>query len=53
MGLSGLTYFVQGWAVGSDGFSGMHSTLIVVTRIFSVAWMIWLVVVAWKMRTRR
>jgi hypothetical protein len=22
MGLSGLTYLVQGWVVGSEGFSG-------------------------------
>jgi hypothetical protein len=50
MGLSGLACLVQGWVVGSDGFSGTHSTLIVVTWVLSVAWMIWLVVVAWRMQ---
>lgn len=50
MGLSGLTYLVQGWVVGSEGFSGTHSTLIVLAWVLSVAWMIWLVVVAWRMQ---
>jgi hypothetical protein len=48
MGLSGLIYLVQGWVVGSDGFSGTHDTLIVVTEVVSLAWMIWLVVFAWR-----
>jgi hypothetical protein len=30
MGLSGLTYLVQGWVIGAEGFSGTHSTLILV-----------------------
>jgi hypothetical protein len=50
MGLSGLTYLVQGWVVGSEGFSGTHSTLIVLAWVLSVAWMIWLVVVARRMQ---
>jgi hypothetical protein len=49
MGLSGLTYLVQGWVVGSEGFSGTHDILIVLAWVLSVAWMIWLVVVAWRM----
>jgi len=50
MGLSGLTYLVQGWVVGSEGFSRTHNTLILVTWALALAWMIWLVVVAWRMR---
>jgi hypothetical protein len=50
MGLSGLACLVQGWVVGADGFSGTHSTLIVVTWVLSLAWMIWLVVIAWRTR---
>jgi hypothetical protein len=46
MGLSGLTYLAQGWVVGSDGFSGTHSTLIVLAWALSLAWMIWLIAVA-------
>src|SRR3954452_16346859 len=50
MGLSGLTYLVQGWVIGAEGFSGTHSTLILVAYVFSLAWMIWLLVVAWRMK---
>jgi hypothetical protein len=48
MGLSGLAYLVQGWVVGSEGFSGTNDLLITVAWVISVAWMIWLVVVAWR-----
>jgi hypothetical protein len=47
MGLSGLTYLVQGWVVGSEGFTPMHSAAIVLAWVVSLVWMIWLVVVAW------
>jgi hypothetical protein len=50
MGLSGLTYLVQGWMVGSEGFSGTHTILILLAWALSLAWMVWLVVVAWRMR---
>jgi hypothetical protein len=56
MGLSGLAYLVQGWVVGAEGFSGTHTTLILVAWVLSLAWMIWLVLVAWRMQdseTRR
>jgi hypothetical protein len=39
---------VQGVVIGSDGFSGTHSTLIVVAWVISVAWMIWLAGIAWR-----
>jgi hypothetical protein len=50
MGLSGLAYLVQGWVVGSEGFSGTHTILILVAWVLSLAWMIWLVVAAWRRR---
>ena len=50
VGLSGLTYLVQGWVVGSEGFSGTHTTLILLAWALTLAWTIWLVVVAWRMR---
>ena len=50
MGLSGLTYLVQGWMVGSEGFSQTVSIAIVLAWVLSLAWMIWLVVVAWRMQ---
>ena len=49
MGLSGLTYLVQGWVAGSEGFSRTHTIAIVLAEVLNLAWMIWLVVVAWRM----
>ncbi|HJP58495.1 MAG TPA: DUF4386 family protein [Gemmatimonadaceae bacterium] len=46
MGLSGVTYLVQGWIVGSEGFSQTESILIVLAWVFSLAWMIWLAVIS-------
>ena len=37
MGLSGLTYLVQGWVVGSEGFSGTHTILILVAWVLTLA----------------
>lgn len=50
MGLSGLTYLVQGWVAGSEGFSQTHEIAIVLAEVLNLAWMIWLVVVAWRMQ---
>lgn len=50
MGLSGLTYMVQGWVAGSEGFSPAQSAAIVLGWVLSLVWMIWLVVVAWWMQ---
>ncbi|MPR10028.1 DUF4386 family protein [Microvirga tunisiensis] len=50
MGLSGLAYLVQGWVAGSEGFSPTHSVVIVLAWVLSLMWMIWLVVVAWRMQ---
>jgi len=49
MGLSGFASLVQGWVVGSEGFSQTESIAIVLTWVLSLAWMIWLAVVAWRM----
>jgi hypothetical protein len=50
MGLSGLSYLVQGWVVGSGGFSQAESIAIVLAFVLDVSWMIWLVVAAWRMQ---
>jgi len=50
MGLSGLTYLVQGWVVGSEGFSRTVTIAIVLAFVLDLAWMIWLIVVAWRMQ---
>jgi hypothetical protein len=50
MGLSGLTYLVQGWTAGTEGFSQTHTIAIVLAEVLNVAWMTWLLVVAWRMQ---
>jgi hypothetical protein len=50
MALSGLSYLAQGWVVGSAGFSHAETIAIILAFVLDVAWMIWLVVVAWRMR---
>jgi hypothetical protein len=50
MGFSGLTYLVQGWVVGSEGFSQTMSIAIVLAWVLSLVWMIWLLVVAWRIQ---
>jgi uncharacterized protein DUF4386 len=50
MGLSGLTYLVQGWVAGSEGFSPTQSVAIVLAWVLSLVWMIWLAAVAWRMQ---
>ena len=48
MGLSGIAYLVQGWVVGSEGFSRANTIMILVAWILSLAWMAWLAVIAWR-----
>lgn len=50
MGLSGLTYLGQGWLAGSEGFSETHTIAIVLAEVLNLAWMISLIVVAWRMQ---
>jgi hypothetical protein len=46
MGLSGLAFIVVGWVVGTEGF-GPHAVPMDVGEVFLLAWMIWLLIVAW------
>jgi hypothetical protein len=48
MGLSGLTYWLQGWVAGSEGFTQTHTIAIVLAWVLNLAWMVWLVVAAWR-----
>jgi hypothetical protein len=49
MALSGFTYLVQGWLAGAEGFSPTHTIAVVLAELLNVAWMTWLLVVAWRM----
>jgi len=53
MGLSGLTYLAQGWVAGTEGFSAAQSVAIVLAWVLSLVWMIWLAVVASRMRASK
>jgi hypothetical protein len=44
IGLSGLAYIAEGWVAGAQGFNSAHSMFIIASWLFSLAWMIWLVV---------
>lgn len=48
LGLSGLAYLAKGWVGGTQGFNLAHSMLIIVSWLFSLAWMIWLAVLSWR-----
>ena len=48
MGISGITYVAQGWTAGAEGFSSRHTNAIVLAEVINVSWMIWLVVVGFR-----
>jgi hypothetical protein len=49
MGLSGLAWLVTGWVVGTEGF-GPHAVPMDIGEVFLLAWIIWLLIVAWRMK---
>ena len=51
MGLAALTYLLQGWLAGSEGFSQTHTFAIIAAEVFNAVWMAWLLVAAWRMPT--
>jgi hypothetical protein len=50
MGLSGLAYLVQGWLLGSEGFSATNTVMQLAGYLLILAWTIWLLIVAWRMK---
>ena len=50
MGVSGLAYVVQGVVVGSVGFSATGTVPQLLAFLLDLAWMIWLVIIAWRMK---
>jgi hypothetical protein len=47
--LSGVTFLVQGWVVGSEGFSQTQTIAIVAAYLLDLAWMTWLIVAVSRM----
>jgi hypothetical protein len=50
MALSGLAYIAQGWVLGSEGFSATSTFAILAGYVLILAWIAWLLVVAWRMK---
>jgi hypothetical protein len=50
MGVSGLAYLVQGWVIGSEGFSANNILPTLLGYLSMLAWSIWLLVSAWQMK---
>ncbi|HEX6122876.1 MAG TPA: hypothetical protein VFY89_06940 [Ktedonobacterales bacterium] len=50
MGLSGLAYLAQGWVLGSQGFSAANTAPQLLGYLIIIAWSIWLLVIAWRMK---
>ncbi len=48
MALSGVAYLAQGFVVGAEGFSSNGTVPGLAAFVFDLAWMIWLVIVAWQ-----
>ncbi len=49
--LTGLAYIVQGLVIGADGFSAANSIPTLTGYATWLIWSIWLLVVAWRMRS--
>lgn len=48
MGLAALTYLLQGWVAGVEGFSPTHTFAIIAAELLNALWMTWLLIVAWQ-----
>jgi hypothetical protein len=48
--LSGFAYLVQGWVLGTEGFSDNNTLPTLLGYISIAAWSIWLLIVAWRMK---
>jgi hypothetical protein len=47
-GVSGLAYMVQGWVIGSQGFSRSNTLPTLVGIFASVVWSLWLLIIGWR-----
>ena len=53
MAISGLCYFVQGWIIGTSGFSSANQIPTLLGIVLVLAWTVWLLIAALRMRTTR
>jgi hypothetical protein len=50
MALSGLAYIAQGWVLGAEGFPATNTFAILAGYVLILAWIVWLLVTAWRIR---
>jgi hypothetical protein len=48
MGVSGLAYLVQGWVLGSEGFSATNTVPQLLAYALILVWSLWLLIIAWR-----
>ncbi len=53
MGLSGVAYLVQGWIIGAEGFAAANRWPTLIGIVATVAWTVWLLVSALRMKTAK
>ena len=53
MAISGLCYLVQGWIIGTNGFSSANQIPTLLGIVLVVVWTVWLLIAALRMRTTR
>ncbi|MBL0373488.1 hypothetical protein JJB09_15765 [Rhizobium sp. KVB221] len=52
MGSSGMSFLMQGWVVGTEGFTEKHTILIVLSLALNLVWMVWLFFSVWRTEQR-
>jgi hypothetical protein len=50
MALSGVAYLIQGFVLGSEGFSATNTIPQLLAYVLMFTWSIWLLVIAWRMK---
>lgn len=48
MGLSGAAYLVQGWVIGTEGFSSSNTVPTLAGIVLTLVWTIWLLGSSWR-----
>jgi hypothetical protein len=51
MAMSGLCYLVQGWIIGTNGFSSANQIPTLLGIVLVLVWTVWLLIAALRMRT--
>ena len=50
MGLTGLAYILQGWVIGSEGFSPNNTVPTLGGYLTWLVWSLWFLISAWRMK---